>query len=170
MTPLPKRGFGPPLLRYVFHPPQVSVLCFSCTKIHDRADQKLFWRGPKIFGRARSLVRFAPPIRFAPPHITAQIIIAAKMITKTTFQKKKFWEKQFCNNFKSLASRKRCDLKTRKRCDFYSAAQKIAGDFSAISSAIFWRFFCDFCGKACDLVLCDLKTQRFFCDCDFLGR
>ena len=69
-----------------------------------------------------------------------------------------------------LASRKRCDLKTRKRCDFYSAAQKVASDFSAISSAIFWRFFCDFCGKTCDLVLCDLKTQRFFCDCDFLGR
>ena len=33
----------------------------SCTKIHDRADQKLFWRGPKIFGRAHSLVRFPPP-------------------------------------------------------------------------------------------------------------
>ena len=72
MTPLPKRGFGPPLARYVFHPPQASALCFSYTKIHDRADQKLFWRGPKIFGRARSLVRFPPPIRFAPPHITAQ--------------------------------------------------------------------------------------------------
>ena len=72
MTPLPKRGFVPPLVRYVFHPPRVSVLRFSCTKIHDRADQKLFWRGPKIFGRARSLVRFPPPIRFAPPHITAQ--------------------------------------------------------------------------------------------------
>ena len=68
------------------------------------------------------------------------------------------------------ASRKRCDLKTRKRCDFYPAAQKIASDFSAISSAIFWRFFCDFCSNTCDLVLCDLKTQRFFCDCDFLGR
>ena len=72
--------------------------------------------------------------------------------------------------FGALASRKRCDLKTRKRCDFYPAAQTIASDFSAISSAIFWRFFCDFCGKTCDLVLCDLKTQRFFCDCDFLGR
>ena len=72
MTPLPKRGFGPPLVRYVFHPPQVSVLFFSCTKVHDRADQKLFSRGPKIFGRERSLVRFPPPIRFAPPHITAQ--------------------------------------------------------------------------------------------------
>ena len=72
MTPLPKRAFGPPLVRYVFHPPRVSVLCFSCTKIHDRWDQKLFWRGCSIFGRARSLVRFPPPIRFAPPHITAQ--------------------------------------------------------------------------------------------------
>ena len=67
MTPLPKRGFGPPLVRCVFHPPQVSVLCFSCTKIHDRADQKLFWRGPKIFGRARSLVRFPPPYVLHPP-------------------------------------------------------------------------------------------------------
>ena len=70
MTHLPKRGFGPPLVRYVFHPPQVSVLCFSCTKIHDRADQKLFWRGPEISGIARSLVRFPPPIRFAPPPIS----------------------------------------------------------------------------------------------------
>ena len=69
----PKKGFWTPLVRYVFHPPHVSVLCFSCTKIHDRADQKLFWRGSEIFGRARSLVRFPPPIRFAPPHITAQL-------------------------------------------------------------------------------------------------
>ena len=76
MTPLLERGFGPPLVRYVFHPPQASALCVSCTKIHARADQKLFWRGPKIFGRARSLVRFPPPIRFAPPHITAQQIVA----------------------------------------------------------------------------------------------
>ena len=66
-TPLPKRGFGPPLVRYVFHPPQASALCFSCTKIHDRADQKLFWRGPKIIGRARSLVRFPPPYVLHPP-------------------------------------------------------------------------------------------------------
>ena len=57
----------------------------------------------------------------------------------------------------TLASRKRCDLKTRKRCDFFSAAQKIASDFSAISSG---DSFCDFCGKTRDLVLCDSKTQR----------
>ena len=81
-----------------------------------------------------------------------------------------FEEPQSYFNLGDLASRKRCDLKTRKRCDFYAAAQKNASDFSAISSAIFWRFFCDFCGKTCDLVLCDLKMQRFFCDCDFLGR
>ena len=72
MTPLPKRGFGPPLVRYVFHPPQASGALFFLYKNPRRADQKLFWRGPKIFGRARSLVRFPPPIRFAPPHITAQ--------------------------------------------------------------------------------------------------
>ena len=33
----------------------------------DRADQKLFWRGPTIFGRARSLVRFLPPYVLHPP-------------------------------------------------------------------------------------------------------
>ena len=64
----PKKGF------WTFSSPQVSVLCLFCTKIHDRPDQKLFWRGSKIFGRACSLVRFPPPIRFAPPHFTAQFL------------------------------------------------------------------------------------------------
>ena len=64
----PRKGFWPPPPSHgTSSTPQVSVLCFSCAKIHDRAEQKLFWRGPKIFGRARSLVRFPPPIRFAPP-------------------------------------------------------------------------------------------------------
>ena len=63
MTPLPKRGFGPPLVRYVFHP-QMSVLCFSYTKIHDRLEA--FWRAPKNFGRARPLVRFPPT---PPPYV-----------------------------------------------------------------------------------------------------
>ena len=80
MTPLSKRGFGPLLVRYVFHPSWVSVLCFSCAKIHDRADQKLFWRGPNIVGRARSLVRFPPPVRFAPPRSTAQSSIDSQGI------------------------------------------------------------------------------------------
>ena len=44
-----------------------SQLCFSCTKIHDRVDKKLFWRGPKVFGRARSLDHFSSPHTFCPP-------------------------------------------------------------------------------------------------------
>ena len=54
-------------------PPQGSVLCFSCTKIDDRADQKLFWRGPKVFGESAFSDTFPPPIRFAPPHITGPL-------------------------------------------------------------------------------------------------
>ena len=73
--PSQKGALDPPSYGTFSTPPLVSVLCFSCTKkIHDRVDQKLFWRGPEIFGRARSLVRFPPPIRFAPPHITAQFL------------------------------------------------------------------------------------------------
>ena len=63
----PKKGFWTPPRTLRFPPPSGVSALFSCTKMHDRADQKLFWRGPKIFGRARSLVRFPPPIRFAPP-------------------------------------------------------------------------------------------------------
>ena len=80
--PSQKVVLDPPSYGTFSTPPQVSVLCFSCTKIHDRADQKLFWRGPKIFGRARSLVRFAPPIRFAPPHITAQLRKNTRILIK----------------------------------------------------------------------------------------
>ena len=69
----PKQGFWTPPRTVRFPPPSgVSALSFLYKKLHNRADQKLFWRGPKIFGRARSLVRFPPPIRFAPLHITAQ--------------------------------------------------------------------------------------------------
>ena len=99
MTPLPKRGFGPPLVRYVFHPPQMSVLCFSCTRIHDRVDQKLFWRGPKIFGRARSLVRFPPPIRFAPPHVTAQLVSIKVFCSQFRGRK---WRRQFYGHLEKL--------------------------------------------------------------------
>ena len=60
----PKKGFWTPPSYGSFSTPQVSVLCFSS---HDRADQNLFWRGPKMFGKARFLVGFPPPIRCAPP-------------------------------------------------------------------------------------------------------
>ena len=106
----PKKGFWTPLVRYVFHPPQVSVLCFSCTKFHDRADQKLFWRGPKIFGRARSLVRFPPPIRFAPLHITAQVA-ATPPCSATPFQTTKFR----CDTSREWGGA-RCDTKIFRGC------------------------------------------------------
>ena len=64
MTPVPKRGFGPPLVRYSF-PPLSGVS--ARTRIHDRADQKLFWRGPKIFERARFSGTFSSPHTFCTP-------------------------------------------------------------------------------------------------------
>ena len=63
----PKKEFWTPLVRYVFHPPQVSVLCFSCTKIHDRADQKLFWGGSKNFRESAFSGTFSSPHTFCTP-------------------------------------------------------------------------------------------------------
>ena len=66
----PKKGFWTPPRTVRFPPPSgVSAVSFFLYK-HPRqssgsAAQKLFWKGPKIIGRARSLVRFPPPIRFA---------------------------------------------------------------------------------------------------------
>ena len=51
MTPLPKMGFGSPLARYVFHPPQVSVLCFSCTKITTTEQTRSSFGGVRKFLR-----------------------------------------------------------------------------------------------------------------------
>ena len=69
----PKKGFWTPPLYGTFSTPlrcQCSV--FPVQKSTTEQARSSFGRGPKIFGRARSLVRFPPPIRFAPPHITAQ--------------------------------------------------------------------------------------------------
>ena len=47
---------------------EVSVLCFSCTRIHDRADQKLSCRGPKRASGERVLwYVFLPPYGLHPP-------------------------------------------------------------------------------------------------------
>ena len=49
-TPLSKGfGFGPPSSGTFSHPPQVSLLCFSSTRIQEGAGQKLFWRALTIF-------------------------------------------------------------------------------------------------------------------------
>ena len=62
-----KKGLWTPVVRYVFHPPQVSVLCFSYTKIHDRAEQKLFWRDPKNFRESAFSGTFSSPHTFCTP-------------------------------------------------------------------------------------------------------
>ena len=41
MTPIPKRGFGPPSYGTFSTPLRCQCSVFSCTKIHDRAEQKL---------------------------------------------------------------------------------------------------------------------------------
>ena len=95
--------------------------------------------------------------------------ITVIVIQKTTCKKSSgiiFWE----SRISVLSVPKTLRFENAETLRFLFRGPKIASDFSAISSAIFWRFSCDFCGKACDLVLCDLKTQRFFCDCDFWGR
>ena len=49
---------------------------------------------------------------------------------------------------------------SKKRCDFYSARPKsFFCGFSLIFYAICCRCFCEFCGKICDFVLCDLKRN-----------
>ena len=70
----PKRGFGPPLVRYVFHPLRCQCSGLPIQESTTEQTRRSFRGVPKIFGRARSLVRFPPPMRFAPPppHIIAQ--------------------------------------------------------------------------------------------------
>ena len=65
MTPLPKRGFGPSP-RTVRFPPPSGISARS--KIHDRADQRLFWRGPKKYRESLLLwYVFLPPYVLHPP-------------------------------------------------------------------------------------------------------
>ena len=61
--------------------------------------------------------------------------------------------------------------KTRKRFDFYSVPPKNVSAIFCDCCSDFLAIFCsEICGKTCDFALCNLKTQRFFCDCDLLGR
>ena len=71
----PKKGvLDPPSYGTFSTPPQVSVLCFSCTKIHGQSRPEAPLEGSKNFSGERVLwyVSPPPPLRFAPPHITAQ--------------------------------------------------------------------------------------------------
>ena len=84
MTPLPKRGFGPLLVRYVFHPPQVSVLCFSCTKIHDKPVSEVLSEGSKNFRESAFSGTFSSPHTFCtpPPISQPKFKIPGKAVVK----------------------------------------------------------------------------------------
>ena len=57
--------------RQVFFPPSPGVIALfcSCTEIQDRADQKLFWKGPEILLEGALSGTISSPRRFAPTHI-----------------------------------------------------------------------------------------------------
>ena len=63
----PKKGFWTPAHAVRFPPPSGVSALFFLYRNPRQSRPEVFWRGPKIFGRARCLVRFPPPIRFAPP-------------------------------------------------------------------------------------------------------
>ena len=69
----PKKGFWTPPRTVRFPAPSGVSALFFLYKNPRQSRPEALWRGPKTFGRARSLVRFPPPIRFAPPHIAAQL-------------------------------------------------------------------------------------------------
>ena len=65
-----KKGFWTPLRTVRFPPPsRVSALSFVC-KIHDRADQKLFWRGSNNFRESAFSGTYSSPHTFCTPPIS----------------------------------------------------------------------------------------------------
>ena len=63
----PKRGFGPPLLRYVFHPPRVSVLCFPVQKSTTEQTRSSFGGVQKCSGERVLWYVSPPPHTFCTP-------------------------------------------------------------------------------------------------------
>ena len=92
MTPLPKGGFGSPLVWYVFHPPQVSVLCFSCTTEQTRSS----FGGVQNFRESAFSGTFSSPHTFCtPPYhgpisgCGSQNIFYAVLICEKSWSKRK---------------------------------------------------------------------------------
>ena len=69
MTPLPKRGFGPPFVRYVFHLPQGSVLFFAVQKSTTEPTRS-FLGGAQFSGEGVLWYVFLPPYVLHPPPIS----------------------------------------------------------------------------------------------------
>ena len=67
MTPLPKRGFGPPLVRYVFHPPQVSIALFFLYKNPRQSRPEALLGGSQNFRESAFSGTFSSPHTFCTP-------------------------------------------------------------------------------------------------------
>ena len=79
MTPLPKRGFGAPLVRYVFHRPQASALCFFCTKNPRQSRPEALLEGSKKFRESAFSATFSSPHTFCtPPYHGPKFVTIAK--------------------------------------------------------------------------------------------
>ena len=87
----PKKGFGPPLVRYVFHPHQVSLLCFSCTKITTEQTRSSFG-GSKNFRESAFSGTFSSPHTFCTPLYHGpdeeQVILAWKFLDDVQISRK----------------------------------------------------------------------------------
>ena len=66
MTPLPERGFGPPIVRYVFHPSGVSALFFLYQNPR-QSRPEAFLEGSKTSGECVLWYIFLPPYVLDPP-------------------------------------------------------------------------------------------------------
>ena len=67
MTPLPKRGFGPPLVRYVFHPPLGLSALFFLYKNPRQSRPEDLLEGSKNFWESAFSGTFSSPHTFCTP-------------------------------------------------------------------------------------------------------
>ena len=74
---IPKRGFGPPLVRYVFHPPQVSVLFFFPVQNSTTEQTRSSFAGVQNFSGERVLWYV-----FLPPYVLHPAISRSKISAK----------------------------------------------------------------------------------------
>ena len=96
---LPKEGFWtPPLVRYVFHPPQVSVLCFSCTKNPRQSRPEALLEGCKTYRESAFSGTFSTPPYVLHPHITAQMFLSHQIFQISNRISPKEFTTHFCRH------------------------------------------------------------------------
>ena len=103
----PKKGFWTPLVRYVFHPPQVSVLCFKFPVQKSTTEQtRSSFGGVQTFWGERVLwYVFLPPYVLHPPISRPKFLKEGQkrrnFVPTTNKLHKKLiaWEEIICNTF-----------------------------------------------------------------------